>query len=76
MKKNNDFLFLVVLFLMVCCFFNYSINPSPDKITEAGNLIIQSAMPSWISPVAWLSSHGLAIIAVIIIFFEAQKRHA
>ena len=47
--------------------FSYLINPSPEKIDQAGQLIAQAATPWWIPVIQFLASASLGIFGAILI---------
>ena len=47
--------------------FSYLINPSPEKIDQAGQLIAQTAIPWWVSVIQFLESASLGILGAILI---------
>jgi hypothetical protein len=47
--------------------FSYSLNPSPEKIEQAGELIAQAAIPWWVSVIQFLASAPFGILGTILI---------
>jgi len=47
---------------------SYLMNPSPEKIGQAGQLIAQAATPWWVPAIQFLTSASLGILGAILIF--------
>ena len=54
---------------------NYTLNPSPEKISKAGELIAQAATPWWIPVVQFFAPLGIvgAIVIVGLLLFVAAR---
>jgi len=60
---------------MIVWVFSYAVNPSPDKIDQAGQLIAQAAIPWWVSVIQFLAALGtLGAIGIIVFLFLASAR--
>ncbi len=46
---------------------NYLINPTPEKVDQAGQLITQAAIPWWIPVLQFLASASLGVLGVVLI---------
>ena len=55
---------------------SYMFNPSPEKISKAGELIAQTATPWWIPVIQFLVPLGIigAIVIVALLFFVAARQ--
>jgi len=54
---------------------SYTVNPSLDKIDQAGQLIAQAATPWWVSVTQFLKPLGAlgAIGIIVLLFFVARN---
>ncbi len=54
--------------------FGYLINPSPEKVSQAGQLIAQAAVPWWIPVIQFLAPLGIggAILILVLLYFVAK----
>ena len=54
---------------------SYAVNPSPDKIEQAGQLIAQAAIPWWVSVIQFLAALGtLGAIGIIVFLFLTSAK--
>jgi hypothetical protein len=54
---------------------SYSVNPSPDKIDQAGQLIAQAAIPWWVSVIQFLAPLGfIGAIGILVLLFLISKK--
>lgn len=55
---------------------SYMLNPSPEKISEAGELIAQTAIPWWIPVIQFFAPLGIigAIVIIVLLFFVASRQ--
>ena len=56
--------------------FSYMLNPSPEKISRAGEVIAQTATPWWIPVIQFFAPLGIvgAIVIVGILLFVAARQ--
>jgi hypothetical protein len=59
----------ITLFCMVVWGLSYLLNPSPEKIGRAGEIIVQAAIPWWV-PIIQFNP----ILAIVLIYFLAKRR--
>jgi hypothetical protein len=54
---------------------SYLINPSPEKIGQAGQLIAQAAIPWWVPVIQFLAPLGIlgAILILVLLYFVAKS---
>ena len=54
---------------------SYTVDPSLDKIDQAGQLIAQAATPWWVSVIQFLAPLGAlgAIVIIVLLFFVARN---
>ncbi|MFO7996672.1 MAG: hypothetical protein R6U93_05985 [Dehalococcoidia bacterium] len=53
---------------------SYTLNPSPDKIDQAGTLMAQAAIPWWVSVTQFLADLGtLGAVGIILLLFFVAK---
>jgi hypothetical protein len=70
-----SFIFSLPLLVHIATWaFGAVLNPSPEKIGQAGQLIAQAAIPWWISVIQFLASLGLiGVIGIIIILIFVAR---
>lgn len=56
--------------------FSYVLNPSTEKISEAGELIAQAAVPWWIPVIQFFAPLGVigAIVILALLYFVAVNQ--
>lgn len=61
---------------MIIWALSYVVNPSPDKISQAGQLIAQAAIPWWVPVIQFLATMGTfgAIGIIVLLFLVAKNR--
>jgi hypothetical protein len=55
---------------------NYVASPSPEKITKAGELIAQAAIPWWLPVINFLAPLGIIgfILIIVLLFYIAKNK--
>lgn len=56
--------------------FSYALNPSPEKVGKAGELIAQAAIPWWIPVIQFFAPLGImgVIVILVLLFFVATRQ--
>lgn len=60
---------------MVIWVLSYAANPSPEKISQAGQLIAQAAIPWWIPIIQFLATLGILGAIGIIVLLSLVARN-
>ena len=75
MKKIAAIFSIPVIVGMIVWVLSYAVNPSPDKIEQTGQLIVQAAIPWWVSVIQFLAALGTlgAIGIIVLLYFVARN---
>jgi hypothetical protein len=78
MRKIGSIFALISIIGVFIWAFSYQINPTPEKIDQAGQLIAQAAIPWWVSVIQFLASLGIigAILILIFLYLVAKGKIA
>jgi hypothetical protein len=74
-KEMKKILAIIAVVPIACWVFSYMLNPSPDKISKAGELIAQAATPWWVPVVQFFAPLGIigAIIIIGVLIFASRQ---
>jgi len=75
-KDMRTILAILAVSPMAWWAFSYMLNPSPEKISKAGELIAQAAIPLWVPVIQFFAPLGMigAIVILVLLFFVATKQ--
>jgi len=75
MRKIAAIFSIPIIVGMIVWVLSYAVNPSPEKINQAGQLIAQAAIPWWVSVIQFLAPLGaLGAIGIIVFLFLASAK--